>query len=179
MTWSSRYDFLPLAPFRRNLKAVFTRDFAAALEWASEQAGWEGEPLPVLQGMYDARAVRDHYPVANFLLLGADPTVNDDDNVEEQKRVLIEFEDIERDADTLLARLEIYNLAARSVLANMSEEDLLEIEVEIDAERRSDFRWTWGTERYGDREYESENLYVQVGSGIWTLAYFEPRKVEA
>jgi hypothetical protein len=178
MPWSSTYDFLPLAPFRRNIKAVFARDFPAALLGASEQAGWEGEALPALQGMFDARAVRDVYPVANFLTLGSDPTKDEDDDAEERKRLLIEYEDIERDADTLLNRLEIYNLAGRSVVENMTEADLLRLEVAIDGEHRGDFRWTWGTERYGDRQYESENLYVMVGSGVLTLEYLEPRKVE-
>jgi hypothetical protein len=48
-----------------------------------------------------------------------------------------------------------------------------ELTAGIDTSTRGDFRWTVGTERFGERDYDSENTYVQVSSQVLTIEYTE------
>jgi hypothetical protein len=170
MSHTPRYNYLPFKPFRENLKAVVAADFTEALRWAEAQAGWGGDPLPDLFGVYAARAVRDDYPVLNLLPLASDPEQDDDDDTTERKRLLCEFETIGGDADELLEVLEIYNLALRSLVQQMSD---AEWTAGFDMATRGDLQWSIGTERYAERSYDSENTYVQVGSQVLTIQYTE------
>jgi hypothetical protein len=170
MSWEPRFDFLPQTRFRANVKAFVEENIEAALRWAEAQAGWEGEELPAFAGVYNSRAVREEHPVLNLLPLGSDPEETDDEDWEERKRLLVEVENFGRDPDDLFAELEIYNLALRSLLTEMPEARLWQ---GIDQATRGDVRWTVGTERFGEREYEGENASVQVGSQVLTLFYTE------
>lgn len=171
MSWQPKHNFLPLTPFRRNVKEVILRDYAAALAHFAP-----GMDLPNLQGIFTARAVRDLYPVGNLLPLGEDPAIDNDNNSDERKRMLVEVEHFGKDADVLIEELDFYMVAMRSVLTEMSEENLLkDIEVALPNgyPMRDDFRWTVGTVRFGERQYESENSFVQVGSLVLTINYME------
>ena len=171
MSWQPKLNLLPLAPFRRNVRAVIERDFASALAHFAPDM-----ELANFMGIYTARAERDAYPVLNLLPLGNDPAIDDDNASNERKRLLVEAEHFGRDADVLIEELEYYLVALRSVLLEMTEEDLIKyIQVELPNgyRYRDDFRWTVGTERFGERSYESENSFVQVASLILTLEYME------
>ena len=175
MSWEPRLSLLPLAPFRKNVVAYITGGegaarFEAALRWAEQQAGWEGDPLPNLFGVYSSRAVREQYPVLNLLPLGNDPEPNADGGEAERKRLLCEFENIGDDAEVIFEQLEIYDLALRSILREMPEEVMT---AGIDTATRGDFRWAVGTERFGERGYDGENLFVQVSSQVLTIDYTE------
>lgn len=170
MSYEPRLNLLPLAPFRRNVEAYVLPRFEAALRWAEKQAGWEGAELPNIAQVYHSRGVREDYPVLNLLPLGNDPEPDDDDDERERKRMLCEFETVGDDAEVIFEHLEIYDLALRSLLREMPEEALTD---GIDMESRGDLRWWVGTERFGERGYDSENLYVQVSSQVLTIEYTE------
>lgn len=140
-----------------------------ALAWAATQSGISGT-LPPLADAYTARAVRDKYPVINALVLGNDPEATNGGDYDENKRLLLEVENIGSDSEQLIETLEPYVLMIRSVLTEMTEEDLT---AGFDSSKREGILLTVGSERYGERQYESENTYVQVGSVIVTIQYRE------
>jgi hypothetical protein len=172
MSWNPKFKFLPLAPFRRNVQTVIERDMAAALTYFAPT----GMVLPDVQGIFTARAIREMSPVVILLPLGNDPVSDDDNSYDEKKRLLVEVEHFGRDPDILIEELEYYNLALRSILTEMSEADLvgdIPVALENGFRMRDDFRWTIGTERFGEREYDSENSFVLVASQILTINYME------
>ncbi len=140
-----------------------------ALAWAASQSGIS-DTLPPLAAAYTARAVRDSYPVINALVMGNDPQASNGGDYDENKRLLLEVECIEVDPDLLIETVEPYILMIRSIVAEMSEEALT---VGLDSSQREAILVTVGSERYGPRQYESENTYVQVGSVIATISYRE------
>ena len=140
-----------------------------ALAWAASQSGVSGT-LPPLADSYTARAVRDKYPVINALILGSDPQATNSGDYDENKRLLLEVENIGSDSEQLIEALEPYILMVRSVLCEMDEGDLT---AGLDSHLRDGILITVGSERYGERQYESENTYVQVGSVIATISYRE------
>jgi len=140
-----------------------------ALAWAASQSGIS-ETLPPLAQAYTARAVRDNYPVINALVLGNDPEATNGGDYDENKRLLLEVECIESDSEQLIETLEPYVLMVRSVVCEMDEEALT---VGFNNNGREGILITVGSERYGERQYESENTYVQVGSVIATISYRE------
>ena len=140
-----------------------------ALAWAASQSGISGT-LPPLADAYTARAVRDKYPVMNALVLGSDPLATNGGDYDENKRLLLEVENIGRDSEQLIEALEPYVLMVRSIVTEMTEEELA---AGFDSSHREGILITVGSERYGERQYESENTYVQVGSVIATISYRE------
>lgn len=140
-----------------------------ALAWAAAQSGITGTPPP-LADAYTARAVRDKYPVINALFLGGDPQATDGGDYDENKRLLLEVETVASDSEQLIETLEPYVLMVRSIVTEMEEEDLT---VGLNGNSRDSILVTVGSERYGERQYESENTYVQVGSVIATISYRE------
>lgn len=140
-----------------------------ALAWAAAQSGISGT-LPPLADAYSARAVRDKWPVINALVLGSDPQPTDGGDYDENKRLLLEVETLATDSEQLIETLEPYVLMVRSIVTEMTEEDLT---AGLDNHMRDGILMTVGSERYGERQYESENTYVQVGSVIATISYRE------
>lgn len=140
-----------------------------ALAWAASQSGILST-LPPLADAYTARAVRDKYPVINALILGSDPEPTNSGDYDENKRLLLEVEQIASDSEVLIETLEPYVLMVRSVICEMEEE---QIAAGINTGSRDGILLTVGSERYGERQYESENTYVQVGSVIATISYRE------
>jgi hypothetical protein len=176
MSWEPRHDYLPFKPFRENVKAVILRDMAAAVEWASKEQGGLEESLPVFLGVHSSRAVRPDYPVVNLLPLAGDPEQDDDNTTREKRQILVEVETLDDDSDGLIEQLELYVLAVRSMLTEMSEDDLTAngvIDPDDPSPTRGDFRWSVGRERYGERVYDGENTFVQVGSLVLTIEYDE------
>lgn len=169
MTWQPRFQFLSIKPFRDNIVSAIMAHQVEALAWAASQSGIT-ETLPPLAAAYTARAVRDKYPVINALVLGGDPQATNSGDYEESKRLLLEVENIGSDSEQLIETLEPYILMVRSVMGEMEEEDLT---AGFDSSRREGILVTVGSERYGERQYESENTYVQVGSVIATISYRE------
>ena len=169
--WQPAYQFLSVRQFRDNIKLAVethTEETLAALE--AEGAMPPELDLPPFQGINFDRAVREAYPVLNILTLGGDPELNASGNYEEDKGILLEVEQIADDKDDLIETLEPYVLVVRSIVASMTE---AEISRGIDTESRSDFLIAVGSERYGERRYESENTYVRVGSVIAKISYLE------
>lgn len=140
-----------------------------ALAWAATQSGISGT-LPPLAQAYTARAVRDKYPVINALVTGNDPEATNSGDYDENKRLLLEVECIDSGSEQLIETLEPYVLMVRSVVAEMEEEALT---AGFASNMRESVLITVGSERYGERQYESENTYVQVGSVIATIQYRE------
>lgn len=170
MTWTPQFQFLSIKPFRANIVSAIMANQVEALAWAAAQSGIT-EMLPPLAAAYTARAVRDKYPVINALVLGNDPQATNSGDYDENKRLLLEIECIDSDSEQLIETLEPYVLMVRSVVCQMEEEDLT---AGFDcSQQREAILVTVGSERYGDREYESENTYVQVGSVIATISYRE------
>lgn len=166
MIWAPRYQFLSMRPFRDNVQREFDRNFAAALFLASPTAD---PPLPGLQGIYNTRGVRDKWPIANLLTLGGDSELLDGGDYDESKRLLIEIETLAEDDQDLIEVLEPYVLAARTVVASMSPGSLLR----GISGSRDEVVVAVGSERYGEREYETEGLFTRVGSVIATFSYRE------
>lgn len=169
MTWQPRFNFLSIKPFRDNIVSAIMANQVEALAWAAAQSGITAT-LPPLADAYTAPAVRDKYPVINALVLGSDPQATNSGDYDENKRLLLEVENIASDSEELIERLEPYVLMVRSVVTEMEEEDLT---AGFDSHLREGILLTIGSERYGERQYESENTYVQVGSVIATISYRE------
>lgn len=169
MTWTPTFEFLSIAPFRANIRAAIEDKIEAALAWAAP-----GVELPPFAGIYASRAVRDEYPVLNLLALGGDPLPTDGGDYVENKRLLLEVETINTDGEDLVETLECYVRAVRSIVTEMTEEELT---ANIDTRSRERIMVTVGSERYGEREVESENSYLQVGSVIATISYLELERV--
>ena len=168
MTWTPRFDFLPSSPFVTNISAAIMAHQVEALAWAATQCGITAT-LPPLLAIYDARAVRDKYPVANVLIMGSDPRETNSGDCDESKRLLIEFEMLASDGENLIHLLEAYVLMGRSIITEMTEEEL----TTGLSQSREGILVTVGSERYGERAYESKNKFVQVGSIIATISYRE------
>jgi hypothetical protein len=169
MTWQPKFQFLSIKPFRDNIVSAIMANQVGALAWAAAQSGISAT-LPPLADAYTARAVRDKYPVINALVLGSDPQATNSGDYDENKRLLLEVENIGSDGEQLIETLEPYVLMVRSVVSEMTEEDLT---AGFDSSQREGILITVGSERYGERQYESENTYVQVGSVIATISYRE------
>jgi hypothetical protein len=170
MTWDPKFHFLPVSPFRKNIRAALLTNQVEALAWAASQCGISATPPP-LAAVYTARAVRDKYPVANLLVMGSDPQATNGGDYDENKRLLLEVETIENDTERLIEILEPYVLMVRSVVTEMTEEQLTS---GVDVGGRDNILLTVGSERYGERpQYDSENTFTQVGSVIATLSYRE------
>jgi hypothetical protein len=168
MIWTPRLNFLSVQPFRTNICAAIMAHQVEALAWAASQCGL-AVTLPPLLAIYTARAVRDKYPVANAITMGGDPRDTDSGDCDEAKRLLFEVETIAPDGEDLIETLEPYVLMLRSVITQMTEEDLT---AGMNQSRES-VLITVGSERYGERSYESKNKFVQVGSIIATISYRE------
>lgn len=165
MTWEPRLNFLPTAPFRTNIRDAILAHQVEALSWAASQCGIS-TTLPPLAALYTARAVRDKYPVGNLLVQGSDPAATDGGDYDENKRLLLEVETIDADPDLLIETLEPYVLMLRSIVTEKADDI-------GSGYGGGDTLITVGSERYGERQYESENTYVQVGSVIVTISYRE------
>ena len=169
MTWEPRFNFLSIKPFRQNIVSAIMAHQVEALAWAAAQSGIT-TTLPPLAAAYTARAVRDKYPVINALVFGSDPQALNSGDYDENKRLLLEVENIGTDSEQLIETLEPYVLMVRSIVCEMTEEDLT---AGFNSSEREGILITVGSERYGERQYESENTYVQVGSVIATISYRE------
>lgn len=169
MTWTPKFQFLSIKPFRDNIVSTIMANQVEALAWAATQSGIT-ETLPPLADAYSARAVRDKYPVINALVLGSDPQATNSGDYDENKRLLLEVETTDVDPDQLIETLEPYVLMVRSVICEMDEEAITQ---GINTGSRDTILLTVGSERYGERQYESENTFVQVGSVIATISYRE------
>jgi len=169
----ARFNYIPNKRLRDNVRAVLLRDMAEALALVAEQASLDESP-PALQGVYVARAVRDRHPLCNVLVQGGDPAEDPDGNTQERRRFLVEFETVAPNAEELFETIELYVTAGRIALMSAAEEDFTE---QVDAGTRGDWRWSIGVERYGEREYEAEDLYTVVGSFVLTIEFMEARKV--
>lgn len=168
MTWSPRFDFLSVQPFRTNICAAIMAHQVEAMAWAASQCGITAT-LPPLLAIYTARAVRDKYPVANALTMGGDPRDTDSGDCDESKRLLFEVETLASDGEDLIETLEPYVLMLRSVITEMTEDELT---AGMNQSRES-VLISVGSERYGERTYESKNKFVQVGSVMATISYRE------
>lgn len=168
MTWTPRFDFLPVSPFRTNICAAIMARQVDALAWAAAQCGITATLDPLL-AIYSARAVRDKYPVANALIMGSDPRDTDGGDCDESKRLLFEFEMLASDGEDLIETLEAYVLMGRSVITEMTESELT---AGLSSDREG-VLVTVGSERYGERHWESKSKFVQVGSIIATISYRE------
>lgn len=168
MVWTPRFAFLPISPFRANICAAIMVHQVEALAWSAAQCGIT-ETLPPILAIYTARAVRDKYPVANALIMGSDPRDTDAGDCDESKRLLFEFEMLASDGEDLIEILEAYVLMGRSVITQMTDEDLM---AGLNSDREN-VLVTVGSERYGERHWESKNKFVQVGSIIATISYRE------
>ena len=73
------------------------------------------------------------------------------------------------DGENLIHLLEAYVLMGRSIITEMTEEELT---AGLNQSREG-ILVTVGSERYGERAYESKNKFVQVGSVIATISYRE------
>lgn len=170
MTWEPKFQFLSIKPFRENIVNVIRANQVEALAWAAAQAGIT-ETLPPLAGVYTARAVRDKYPICNVLFPGGDPRATNGGDYDENKRLLIEVETIASNLEDLFETTEVYVLMIKSILTEMTEEDLTR---GIDSSSRDNILLTVGSELYGERpQYDSENTFTQVGSVIATISYRE------
>jgi hypothetical protein len=170
MTWQPRFNFLSIRPFRDNILSAILANQVDALAWAAVQAGIT-ETLPPLAAVYTARAVRDEHPICNVLFPGGDPRATDGGDYDENKSLLIEVETIATDQEVLFELTELYVLMIKSVLTEMTDEDLTR---GIDRTSREEMLLTIKGERYGERpQYDSENTFVQVGSVIATISYRE------
>jgi hypothetical protein len=169
--WSPKLDLLPVTAFIPNLKAVFERDFARALAYYGD-AGLRG-----LQAINTARQVAQQWPVLNLLPYGNDPALNEDAALlDEKPRLLCEWETASRVANSLATDLVTYVTAGRSVLYEMTVDDLTTLAAEIPRGNRAGLYWDVSTERYGERFYEAEKLYTMVGSVVLTINYSEGKK---
>jgi hypothetical protein len=170
MTWLPRFNFLSIKPFRDNIVSEILANQVEALAWAASQSGITGT-LPPLANVFIARAVRDEHPICNVLFPGGDPRVTDGGDYDENKSLLIEVETIATDQEALFELTEIYVLMVKSVLTEMTDQDLTR---GINMNSREEMLLTVKGERYGERpQYDSENTYVQVGSVIATISYRE------
>src|SRR5690349_636338 len=160
--WQPRFNFVSIKPFRDNIVNAIMANQVEALVWAAAQSGITAT-LPPLADAYTARAVRDKYPVMNAIVFGSDPQATNGGDYDENKRLLLEVENIGSDSEQLIETLEPYVLMVRSIVCEMTEEALT---AGFDSSRREGILITVGSERYGERQYESENTYVQVGSVI-------------
>lgn len=167
MTWEPSKSFLAVTPFRDNAIAFMEEHISEALEWAAAQCGLAQAPPPP-EEFCRALAVRNKRPIVNVLDLGSDPEDTDDDRYDEVKRLLVEVEATAGDADQLIATLEPYTLAFKSMLTEMDEEDWWK---GIDQGTRGDLSVIVGRERFGGRTYENEKTFLQVGSVEVTIAY--------
>lgn len=173
MPWEPQHNFAGSKRVRENLKTFALANFADALKWAQGQCAWEGDDLPPVLDVYGSRAVRARYPVLNLLLTEGNPKETADGDYDEQKKILLEVETTAEDADNLFDALEVYNLAVRSMATEIPADVLF---AGVESEARGDFRWVVDGERYGERRYESEAQYVQVGSQILTYSYAEDKR---
>lgn len=171
-SWTPKFEIISVEPFIENVRAVVLRDAVAALAWAS--------PDPALrnfQAVNLARQASQQWPVLNLLPFGNDPEQDEDGaKVAESPRVLVEVETVDRVANNLVRYLTRYVLAVRSMLYEMSDGDLTTLAVTIPKGRRAGLTWDVSTERYGERFYEGENLYTQVGSVVLTINYTQGKK---
>lgn len=163
-----KFDLLSVEAFIDKLVTVFNRDYANALAHYSQ-----GETLRGLQAIRTARQVSQQWPVLNLLPAGNDPAMSEDAaKLSESQRVLCEWETVARVPDTLARHLNRYVTAGRSVLYEMSKADLTD---GVAQGRRTGLNWDVSSERYGERFYESENLWTMVGSVVLTIRYTEGR----
>jgi hypothetical protein len=167
MSWTPRFAFLPFTVLREKVRAVIERDLPAALAWIQEEYGAE---LPALDGIYSARAVRDQRIFVNLLSGPGDPQEDQDGDYDELRRLIVEVERVGRKPDDLAEELELVVTALRTVLCTVPDTEWTDAWA---SDTRADFRVTIGQERYGERFYDSENLYAQVGSIILTITYRE------
>src|ERR1051326_3436107 len=99
--WQPRFNFLSIRPFRDNIVSAILTNQVEALAWAAAQSGITGTLSP-LAAAYTARAVRDKYPVMNALVLGSDPLATNGGDYDENKRLLLEIENIGTDSEQLI-----------------------------------------------------------------------------
>jgi hypothetical protein len=162
--WNPKFNIVSAEPFIANLTTVFGRDAVEALAWAS--------PSPTLrpfQAINTERQASAQWPVLNLLPYGGDPQMSHDAaRIDEKTRVLVEVETVARGANALSIYLVRYVLAVKSILYEMSVDDLTK---DIPKPGRTRPNWDVSTERYGDRLYEAENLFTKVGSVVLTINY--------
>lgn len=169
MTWDPKLKLLPSKPFKQNLKTALEMFLPDALEWASAQCELPQAPATP-EGIFFTRAKRRRYPVLNILLVGGDPVENDDSGEDESKQLLVEYETMSEDQEDLTDEIEASILAVRSIAREMGSPDWWGA---IPEESRGDLWVAIGKERYGQRSYDSEKTFVQVGSVIITVNYTE------
>jgi hypothetical protein len=170
MTWTPKLDLLPARPFAENLKVALQTFLPDALAWAAGQCGL-ADPPPTPLEIHFSRAQRAKYPVVNILVPGSDPEWVADGGQEENKHLLVEYETLASDDELLKQVLEASILAIRSIALEMGEPDWWG---PIDSTNRGDMEVSVERERYGERSYDSEKTFLQVGSVVVTITYTEP-----
>lgn len=168
MSWTPKFKLLPVTVFIPKLQAVFERDFDAALAYFSHP-----DTLRGVQAINTARQLAEQWPVLNLLPAGNDPAMSQDAaRLDEKPRLLCEWETASRIPNSLALNLVTYVTAGRSVLYEMSKDDLTS---GIEQGRRTGLSWDVSAERYGERFYEAENKWTMVGSLVLTINYMEGR----
>lgn len=166
MSWNPKFRLLPVTAFIPPLKAVFERDYAAALAFYDPA-------LRGLQAINTARQLAAQWPVMNLLPYGNDPSMTEDAaRLYEKPRLLCEWETVSRVPNSLALDLVTYVTAGRSVLYEMGKEDMT---AGIEQGQRRLHGWDVSTERYAERFYEAENKWTMVGSVVLTINYTEGR----
>jgi hypothetical protein len=171
MPWLPRYKLIPVEVLIDNVKAVFVRDIAAAIDY------FQGAyTLPDYQTVGSAaRTLGGPWPRLNILPGPGEMQESDDGaRVGHSADLIIETETVGRQSDLLARHLTRYVAASKSVLYEMSEADLVGT-IKSTTPQFALLSWDVGSERYAERFYESETLYTQVGSVVLTVNYLVGR----